>query len=90
MAGGTGIEPATCGFGESGAAFFPVRSRLSHRARPEFKPVLVSGRLSTSEAPAVNSAVNMAQPVAIAEELWSGDTVVCSAATQRCKNPYVR
>jgi hypothetical protein len=23
-AGGTGIEPATCGVGESGAAFFPV------------------------------------------------------------------
>jgi hypothetical protein len=23
-AGGTGIEPATCGFGESGIAFFPV------------------------------------------------------------------
>jgi len=23
-AGGTGIEPATCGFGESGTAFFPV------------------------------------------------------------------
>jgi hypothetical protein len=23
-AGGTGIEPATCGFGESGTAVFPV------------------------------------------------------------------
>jgi hypothetical protein len=61
-AGGTGIEPATCGFGESGTAFFPVLSRLASEVRPEFKPFLVSSRLSTSEFPAVKSAVNTTPP----------------------------
>jgi hypothetical protein len=57
-AGGTGIEPVTCGFGESGTAFFPVLFRLASWVRPDFKPFLVSGRLGTSESPAVKSAVN--------------------------------
>ena len=65
MAGGTGIEPATCGFGESGIAFFPVLSRLSRRVRPEFKPFLVSSRLRTSAPPAVKCAVNLTQPSAL-------------------------
>src|SRR5689334_14789416 len=59
LAGGTGIEPAPCGFGESGTAFFPVLFRLACCVTPEFKPFLVSGRLSTSERSAVKSAVSM-------------------------------
>jgi hypothetical protein len=70
-AGGTGIEPAPCGCGESGSAFFPVSSRLASCARPEFKPFLVSSRLSASECPAVKSAVNDAG----LERLCSGSRI---------------